>query len=687
MKGIAVEEDDVNEPVMSPIEARAKVKKWQGEIDRSKKYFSDWHGRSKDINKRYRAQKPSDTKSPENSARFNLFWSMTETFRSLVYARTPKPDVSRRYKDEANKIAELAAVVLERACAFHLSTEPFDAVISDVVQDYLLTGRGTAWLRYDADFATDEEGYERISWEHVCVDFVRWEHFLHQPAERWELATWCARMTFKTRAELRKRFPREVADAVPLNYADGIEQKGGDTPDDMKQALVYEIWDKAGGEAIWIADGYADQPLDVLDDPLGLQGFFPCPRPLYGTMTTDSSVPVSDFDQMADQFDELDDLTNRIDVLTAALKNVGVCDASIPELQRLLKEGADNALIPVANWKMLQDKGGLDGTISWLPMNTVIETLMQLYDGREKVKAVIYEVSGMADVIRGISDPAETAAAQKLKGKWASVRVSQRQDDVQKFCRDIVRIMAEVIAEHFGSETLAQMTGISLPTAAEKMQIQQAAEFAQQQGGQLPPAAAAALEQPSIDDVVAVLRNDKMRTFVIDIETDSTIEPDEQQDKADRVEFARAMGETFNTFLPVVEKAPTLAPAVKELFMFVVRGFKAGRSVEDAFDQALGAAVQQTLQSQGQPDTETQLAQGTLQVEAAKVQQKAQKDAADAALKDKKINVDAAIAAEKIRVEEAKAHLSASAANEDRIADMAKTQMTTAAQRQRGMMQ
>ena len=80
----------------------------------------------------------------------------------------------------------------------------------------------------------------------------------------------------------------------------------------MKQACVWEIWDKRAMEAIWIAEGFNEKPLDVQDDPLNLERFFPCPAPLYATLTSDSLMPVPDFVQLQDQCAELDDITDSL---------------------------------------------------------------------------------------------------------------------------------------------------------------------------------------------------------------------------------------------------------------------------------------------------------------------------------------------------------------------------------------
>ncbi|NKL57259.1 hypothetical protein [Rhizobium leguminosarum] len=55
----------------------------------------------------------------------------------------------------------------------------------------------------------------------------------------------------------------------------------------------------------------------------------------------------------------------------------------------------------------------------------------------------------------------------------------------------------------------------------------------------MPPQLEQMMQQPTIDEVVQLLRNDSIRGFQIDIETDSTIEPDEDAEKQRRMEFVQ----------------------------------------------------------------------------------------------------------------------------------------------------
>src|SRR5262252_2036267 len=78
-------------------------------------------------------------------------------------------------------------------------------------------------------------------------------------------------------------------------------------------------------------------------------------------------------------------------------------------------------------------------------------------------------------------------------------------------------------------------------------------------------------------DVLNILRDEKTRGFRIEIETDSTIEPDESAEKQARVEFITATGAFMREAMPAIQMTPQIAPMIGEMFLFLVRGFRAGR--------------------------------------------------------------------------------------------------------------
>ena len=142
-----------------------------------------------------------------------------------------------------------------------------------------------------------------------------------------------------------------------------------------------------------------------------------------------------------------------------------------------------------------------------------------------------------------------------------------------------------------------------------------------------------------------------MRGFRIDIETDSTMLTDQQEEQERRVEFLQAAGGFLESAMPVAQQMPPLMPLVGEMMMFGVRGFRAGRNLESAFEEAVDSLKQAS--SQPQPNPEAEAAQAKSQAESQAMQQKSQMDAQSQQMK---MAVDQQKAQAAIRAVEAKAH-------------------------------
>lgn len=577
-----------------------KYRRWIVEIEQADQWCNNWYQTAQRCLDRYRDERKNASSSDDGERRINIFWSNVSTLQPALYARRAKPVVERRFKD-ADPIGRTAAEVLERAVTFATDSDQFDEVIKQARDDRLIVGRGTAWLRYVPHFEkmqpptpsegvgitddaseyeaeTPEEPGDMLVFEEVAHDYVAWRDYLMSPAKTWREVRWVARKVQMTRAELIERFGEEIGNAVPLNAR--LRQDNPDTPearfrDGMAaRAEVYEIWDKAERKVCWIAKGY-EAPLDEREDPLRLREFFPCPKPLFATITTDSLIPTPDFLLYKDQANDLDDVTYRLSKLTEACRVSGVFDASQDaSLGRLFQEGKDNHLIPVNTWAAFSEKGGLRGVMDFVPLDGVIATIRELTGREQALKAQIYEITGISDIVRGYSAPSETATAQQIKGQFAALRLQEQQAEVARFARDLIAMTAEIIAEHFQPQTIALMSGLQ----------EQAPEF-----------------QQAFMPAVELLRQDAMRSFRIEIETDSTIAIDEQGDKQAATEFLTAMGNYMASSLPMAQQAPELLPVVGQGAVFLARRFRAGRQLEGAIDQAFQALEQRAQQMLQQP--------------------------------------------------------------------------------------
>ena len=314
------------------------------------------------------------------------------------------------------------------------------------------------------DAPGDETLLREVVYEEVIPRYVFWEDYREAAARTWEEVSWLRYRAFMTRDELVERFGKKKGNAIKLDYprhaTKGDVQRDDPSPDLFRKAVIHEYWNKLDKSVTWIAPGTPDMVADKIDDPLGLPEFFPSADPLLATTTTDKRIPVPDYIEYQDQAQELDRLTARIDTLVRALKVSGIYPGEQKQtLQQLVDAGTENRLIPVLDWVPFADKGGLQNFIQFMPIKEIAETLIQLYNARDRVKQILYEITGIGDILRGETVPNETATAQQLKSNFATRRIVPQQRAVARLARDVIRLMGAVIAEHFSAQTISKLTG------------------------------------------------------------------------------------------------------------------------------------------------------------------------------------------------------------------------------------
>jgi len=594
---------------------------WHDQLDKAAKVFDKWEKRGKKVVRRYRDERDA-IEMPR--MKFNILWSNISVLFPALYGRMAKPEVSRRFMD-SDPVGRLASTMLERVVEYEVTQfNDFDSAMRGVVEDRLLPGRGTAWVRYEPIIVgqeapetttpkldpqegveiTNTEEIERVDSAHSPVDYVYWTDFLHSPARTWDEVWWVSRWVYMTPEEGIERFG-DVFKNVPLHdQNDDIDAKNPMTAKATygKKAKVAEIWNKRTKKVCWVAKGYP-QALDERDDPLELEQFFPCPKPLLATTTNGSMIPVPDYCEYEDQAQELDNLTQRIYLLVKACKAVGVFNAEFKELGRLFTEGVDNKLFPVTAWAAMSEKGGLKGAIDMMDTSAIIKTLQQLYQSREVVKQSIYEISGISDILRGSTNANETLGAQQLKANFGSLRLRATQGDVARFATDLFRIKAQIVCKFYPPELIVEMSGVMNTPEGQNPQLLQAA--------------------------VQMLSNSTIRDFHIQVEADTLAQIDEQADKQNANEAVQAIGLFLRDALPMVQQAPEMLPMASEMLLFLVRRYRAGRSLESAIEQAmksLQAKAQQAAQQPPQQNPEMLKLQAEQQAEQARMQAQAQSE-------------------------------------------------------------
>ena len=597
------------EEIKSAKKAAELVKYWNGELTAARKREKLYRKDASRVVKIYEGQE-------EVSTPFNILYSNTETMLPALYANVPRPVVQRRFKD-ADPLGALASKAAERGLTYladsnDMDYETFDSFMKAAVVDSLVTGRGVTFFRYDAELtqqapgaevgATDEaapaevaavetpgmEAQEQVSYETACAEIVPWNRFLHGYARSWKRVPWIAVEHFFTRAEMKKNYP-DLYQYVPLDCTPADEesenQESGRPAEDpentTKLAYVVEIWDRTSKRVYHIAPSFSDRPLRNVPDPLDLSGFFPCPKPLTFVERVSELTPVCLYTFYKQQAEELNNITLRIKNLIKAIKVRGFYDATLEGLDKLLEQ-EENTLLPVNNMNALQQGQSADKSLWFMPVEKLIVVLQQLMQERQAVKQVIYEITGISDILRGASSASETATAQNIKSQWGSLRIKRLQKEVMRYSRDAFRILAEIAATKFSEETWAGITGLGYPTSAQKQEAQALVQQYQALGAPVPPEAQQLLDTPSWGDVLGMLRDDLVRHYRIDIETNSTIDAEASEDKQNITELLNAMAQFLSGVSPLVQSGAMPFEVAQTMLMTIVRRFQFGAEVEDA---------------------------------------------------------------------------------------------------------
>jgi len=230
-------------------ESTRLAKFWYDQIEKTGKdrAYQQYIKRGHKIEARYRDER---NKTDEDERRkYSSLWSNIEILKPAIYGRTPLPLAERRFGDK-DPIARGAAQILERALRNEIEICGFDEAMSQAVNDYLLPGRGTVWVRYEPQISRgvslgtedgldmeDTEGElepeldeeiddggdpaedklmetgDQIVRESTPVDYIHWEDFFIFPvgARTWAEVVAIGKRVYLSYEQMRDRFGKDIA--------------------------------------------------------------------------------------------------------------------------------------------------------------------------------------------------------------------------------------------------------------------------------------------------------------------------------------------------------------------------------------------------------------------------------------------------------------------------------------------
>lgn len=582
---------------------RAEGEKWMERIHAAEKREDDWR---KDAEAAEAAYACDGKGSKGKLYDFNILHSNVETIVPAIYNSTPVPDVRSRNiiakpelpempqmqpgqqpdprmmqmmqiaKQRAQaveaqiKAAKDFGTMIERAITVQIDDNKLDTEIESCAQDAFLSGRGIVRIRFEAD-----EAGEGVANERLVYEAVSWRDYRYGPCKRWGDRPWEAFRHSMVREEAERLSDKEMLESqnLPTDRADS---------DDEDDIAVWEVWCKSPKRYVKFVRESDGKIMNEIEDPLGLTDFFSTPPAIQPISLTGKTKPVCPFTVYKKLADELDTITKRINAIMKGLKVRGLVAGDASDVE-LLAQAGDNELVTAKNLEGLAQTGGIDKAIMWWPIETAIAVLQQLYLQREQVKAAIYELTGISDIVRGASDANETARAQEIKTQWGALRIQKMQRLIQRLVRNLFIMSAEIITTKFSAQTLQQMTGIEITP-----------------------------------DIQQLMEKRVLAAYRVDVESDSTVKADTTRIRGEMGEFMQGTGQYFATMAPLIQESPEMAEPVAEIYSSFARNFNLGKQAEDALDSLTEKAKQAAKKPRPNPEAEKM--KGEMEMEKARLQ-------------------------------------------------------------------
>ena len=590
------------------------VRYWMNEIDDAKKRDKDWCKNGELLNEMYDGEKPDEHP-------FNILFSNTETLSPALYSQLPRPAVKERFAEKdingltvINPLNKAVCEASNAMLSYLMDTnvegyESFHDSIKANILDALVPGRAVTAIQFDAKMDDD-----KVEWASVVANTKKYNRFLHGFATQWENVPWIAYEEFMDEDEAEEKFGEKSKD-LQYTISDEDEKNNEERTEKRKTAHIYQIWCKDSKTIKWVSPS-CKEFLKIDEDPLDITGFFNTPKPLMLHRKSNNLKPTPLYALYENQAKELNRLTRSINKVAMAIKVRGGYNGALSELFERLLDEEDNTLVPIENLSTMME-GGLEKQIWLLPLGELVGVLQILYGAREQCKQVIYEITGISDIIRGQSKASETLGAQKVKEAWGTMRLKNMQSDVQDYVRKLLRIMLDVAVKNLSQSMWIKVTGLNYPTEEKKEkalqlinqikpelqqlmvegQDQKRLKKLQKEAEDLTKI----LSTPSWESILETLKDDYIRSFKIDIETNSTLDAEATEDKKNIAEAMNAMAQFMNGLMPMVKERILPFGAAKSMLLDIVKRYRFGVEVEDeinAMTEPQGPNAEQVQEQQ-----------------------------------------------------------------------------------------
>jgi len=546
--------------------------------------------------------------------RMNCWWSLVNTMLPAYYSSTPKAEVSLK-KKAGSSLYTLAGTILERNVQHEMDDGfDFDQVGLDSALQYLLTGIGVLWARYEPNISTKsvkigliksatgqildasgkpyegkeepQEGEHGLFIERECeckedegavLDVVNYDDYLVSDARNQGEIEWRARRAWLSEEEALETFGADIADELSFDSFPENIAKNRDKRDKMDgKAELWEIYCEEAGKVFWCQVKGSDSILQSGEPPIEFEGFYPCVE-IRSYTDPLSVIPRSDYEHVKDQILEVERLTTRIAAVTQAIRTNFAYDSTLKELEDFMT--GDLKGVPVVNWPSYKGRGGLANSMEFMNVQPYVQALEVLQNAREVAWNKLCESLKCSDLLRGQTDPTKTATANRLENAWSSLGLIVRQNQFANFIGGAIGKLGTIIAQQFSPEHLLMAADADdLINPISNGDPMQAAQIKQ--------------------DVLAIIKNESEMCYRIQIASDSMVALNERQERQDAADLIQSAGAFFQQMQQMIEQYPPLSTFGMQLFQYVIRRYRGGKELEPIFMDALTKMTQIAQQKQ-----------------------------------------------------------------------------------------
>ncbi|CAB4203016.1 hypothetical protein UFOVP1365_8 [uncultured Caudovirales phage] len=542
---------------------------------------------------------------------YPIYWASCKTMEPAYYSRIPKITTEKEF-DINDDVANTMCLIIERLGKNLVSGSNFDHVFATTVQDYIHADKATTQIVYEAQFekklttvnVTTQDGVTFIDdkgepvedeikqdpqtgayfaereqevaipeTQKIYLSPCCYDEILHTPEAKIESEIKDKAYHFcMTQEEAEQRFLGEDGKPLPVMWKEGRaggSDESGKSVDEIEDKTLplgryvegWEIYCKKTKSVYWVSEQYKDGFLDKKEDPYGFRNFFPSPAFVIGSKPSKSLYPTPAFIHLLPTLKQLHSSYSKVFELIRGTRRRAIINGANPDLILALNSLESGEFISAKDLQNLLGPGGkLADLIFFVPVQEFVAAIGELVSLEATFDEHFSQWFGVPDILRGIGDPVETAAAQQIKQGAAHDRFKLAKKQIAQLARDSIEMMVDLALAVYDDNKIARICGYQYMKPEEQQMFPQA---------------------------LAALRNDEERVIRVDIETDSLAFIDQTMRQQQRNLVSQTITMGLREIANLSQTNPEFVPTAMRVLLASIDGMEGGKEFESEVKQAV----------------------------------------------------------------------------------------------------